>query len=125
MTNSLTRRKFVTISAAAAGLGLSSFGVARGKERAHLIEWQGISLGAVATIRLYHSDRAAGQSLINRVIAESRRLEMIFTLYQAESVLCDLNRRGVLVGATSWWCGFVACAGLTLAGWRVLLALPE
>jgi sugar phosphate permease len=31
---------------------------------------------------------------------------------------------GVLVGATSWWCGFVACAGLTLAGWRVLLALP-
>jgi len=32
---------------------------------------------------------------------------------------------GVLVAATSWWCGFVACAGLTLAGWRVLLALPE
>jgi sugar phosphate permease len=32
---------------------------------------------------------------------------------------------GVLVGATSWWCGFVACAGLTLAGWRVLLPLPE
>ena len=32
---------------------------------------------------------------------------------------------GVLVGATAWWCGFVACAGLTLAGWRVLLALPE
>jgi sugar phosphate permease len=32
---------------------------------------------------------------------------------------------GVLVSATSWWCGFVACAGLTLAGWRVLLALPE
>jgi hypothetical protein len=31
---------------------------------------------------------------------------------------------GVLVGATSWWFGFVACAGLTLAGWRVLLALP-
>ena len=32
---------------------------------------------------------------------------------------------GVLVGATSWWCGFAACAGLALAGWRVLLALPE
>ena len=32
---------------------------------------------------------------------------------------------GLLVGATAWWCGFVACAGLTLAGWRVLLALPE
>ncbi|HEY2776508.1 MAG TPA: MFS transporter [Gaiellaceae bacterium] len=32
---------------------------------------------------------------------------------------------GVLVSATSWWCGFVACAGLTLAGWRVLLALTE
>ena len=32
---------------------------------------------------------------------------------------------GVLVSATAWWCGFVACAVLTLAGWRVLLALPE
>src|SRR5690606_13140937 len=63
-----------------------------------LIEWQGVSLGGVATIRLHHPDRAAGQRLLDRVVAEARRLEMIFTLYDTGSVLCDLNRRGVLVG---------------------------
>jgi FAD:protein FMN transferase len=31
------------------------------------------------------------------VVGEARRLEAIFTLYEADSVLCDLNRRGVLV----------------------------
>jgi thiamine biosynthesis lipoprotein len=97
MTSSLTRRKFVTITAAAAGLGLLQSGISRSKERALLIEWQGVSLGSVATIRLYHPDRTAGQNLIKRVIAEARRLETIFTLYEARSVLCELNHRGVLV----------------------------
>lgn len=97
MKTPLTRRKFVTITAAATGLGFLPFGVSRGENRAHLIEWQGLSLGAVATVRLYHPDPATGQKLVERVVAEARRLEMIFTLYETDSVLCDLNRRGVLV----------------------------
>ncbi|AGK57513.1 ApbE family lipoprotein [Hyphomicrobium denitrificans 1NES1] len=92
-----TRRKFVTITAAAAGVGLLPFGASRGKERPPLIEWRGVSLGSVAAIRLYHPDREAGQRLIERVVAEARRLETIFTLYETDSVLCDLNRRGVLI----------------------------
>jgi thiamine biosynthesis lipoprotein len=92
-----TRRKFVTIAAAATGLGLLPFGVSRGDEHPSLIEWQGICLGGVATIRLYHPDRAAGTLLLERVIVEARRLETIFTLYDSSSVLCDLNKRGVLV----------------------------
>lgn len=92
-----TRRKFVTITAAATGLGLLPFGVSRGDEHPSLIEWQGICLGGVATIRLYHPDRVAGKLLLERVIAEARRLETIFTLYDSSSVLCDLNKRGVLV----------------------------
>jgi thiamine biosynthesis lipoprotein len=97
MTSLPTRRKFVTITAAAAGMGLLPFGPSRGDEQPSLIEWHGVSLGSVATIRLYHRDRSAGQRLIERVVAESRRLEMIFTLYEPGSTLCDLNRRGVLV----------------------------
>jgi FAD:protein FMN transferase len=92
-----TRRKFVTVTASAAGLGLLPFGISRGEEHVPLIEWQGVSLGGVATIRLYHPNRAAGQRLLERVVGEARRLEAIFTLYEADSVLCDLNRRGVLV----------------------------
>jgi thiamine biosynthesis lipoprotein len=56
-----------------------------------------MSLGGIATIRLHHPDRAAGERLLERVVAEARRLEAIFSLYQAESVLCELNRSGVLV----------------------------
>lgn len=97
MTSYPSRRKFVTITAAAAGMGLLPFGLARADDHATMVEWQGVSLGSVATIRLYHPDREAGRRLIERVVAEARRLEMIFTLYETNSVLCDLNRRGVLV----------------------------
>jgi thiamine biosynthesis lipoprotein len=97
MRNFPTRRKFVTVTAAAAGLGLLPFGISSGKEHPPLMEWQGICLGGVATIRLYHPDREAGKRLLERVVAEARRLETIFTLYDSSSVLCDLNKRGVLV----------------------------
>lgn len=97
MTSYPTRRKFVTITAAAAGLGLLPFAASRGEENAAALEWQGVSLGSVATIRIYHPDREAGRRLIDRVVAEARRLETIFTLYETDSVLCDLNRRGVLI----------------------------
>lgn len=97
MMSPLTRRKFVTITASAAGLGLLPFGVSHGQDHPPLIEWKGITLGGIATIRIYHPDRTAGQSLVKRVVAEARRLETIFTLYETDSVLCDLNRRSVLV----------------------------
>lgn len=97
MTSLPTRRKFVSITAAAAGIGMLPFGKSHGDEALPMVEWQGISLGSVATIRLYHRDREAGRRLIARVVAEARRLESIFTLYQRDSVLCNLNRRGVLV----------------------------
>lgn len=97
MTSLPTRRKFVTITAAVAGVGFLPFGASRGDEHPPMIEWRGVSLGSVATIRLYHPDREAGRRLIERVVAEARRLEMIFTLYETDSVLCDLNRRGVLI----------------------------
>ncbi len=101
MTSYPTRRKFVTITAAAAGMGLLPFTPSRAEDQAALLEWQGVSLGSVATIRIYHPDREAGRKLIERVVAEARRLEMIFTLYDKDSVLCDLNRRGVLVAPPS------------------------
>lgn len=97
MTTLFCRRKFVTISAAATGFALLPFGASRGAAAASLLEWQGMSLGGIATIRLHHPDRATGERLLERVVAEARRLEAIFSLYQAESDLCELNRRGVLV----------------------------
>jgi thiamine biosynthesis lipoprotein len=98
MKRTLDRRRFVAISAAAGGLALLSFGAQRKAAAGHLVEWRGTSLGSVATIRIHHTDKAAAQRLIERIVGEARRLERIFSLYRDDSTLCELNRHGVLTG---------------------------
>jgi thiamine biosynthesis lipoprotein len=58
--------------------------------------WHGTALGAEASITLHHPDPAEGHRLIAAAIAEVRRLERIFSLYRANSVLSTLNRTGAL-----------------------------
>jgi thiamine biosynthesis lipoprotein len=94
----IDRRRFIKVSAAAAGLSLVPFGMARKSAAAQLVEWNGLSLGAVATVRIHHQDQLEAQQLLKRVVAETRRLELIFSLYRDDSWLCELNRRGVLIG---------------------------
>ena len=93
----MDRRRFIRISAAAAGAALLPFAMPREAARAHLIEWRGTSLGAVATVRIHHGDRIAAQQLIRTVAVEARRLERVFSLYLPDSALCELNGRGVLI----------------------------
>ncbi len=92
----LSRRRFIGISAAAAGLSLMPFGRAT-KADAHLVTWQGPAMGAVAMLQVHHHDRSAAERLIERSLAEVRRLETVFSLYREDSALVSLNRRGVLV----------------------------
>jgi thiamine biosynthesis lipoprotein len=96
MNRKIGRRTFLTISAAAAGLAVVPFGATRKAVAGELVEWRGISLGSIATIRIHHPDKAVAESLINQVVAESRRLEQMFSLYREDSTLCELNRNGVL-----------------------------
>ncbi|PVA07407.1 FAD:protein FMN transferase [Thalassorhabdomicrobium marinisediminis] len=81
-----TRRRFLTISAAAAMLPHRALA-----QPIHT--WQGIALGARATLRLAHPDAAA---ISQRVADEIDRLEDIFSLYRAQSDLSRLNRDGRL-----------------------------
>jgi thiamine biosynthesis lipoprotein len=97
MPNRIGRRRFLAISAAAAGLGLVPVGAPRESASADLIEWHGTSLGAIATIRVHHTDRIAAQRLLRQVVGEALRLETVFSLYRPDSSLCELNRRGVLI----------------------------
>jgi thiamine biosynthesis lipoprotein len=97
MKSGTSRRKFIAITAAAAGVGLLPFGATRRSAAGHLAEWRGLSLGTIATIRIHHPDRLAGERLLARVVSEGQRLEAIFSLYRPDTVLCELNRRGVLV----------------------------
>jgi thiamine biosynthesis lipoprotein len=96
MSYDLSRRRLVGISAAAAGLSLVPFG---GKAMAHaeLVTWRGQAMGAVATLQIHHYDRPAAQRLIDRSVAQVRRLEPIFSLYKDDSALSILNRQGLLV----------------------------
>lgn len=94
---SLSRRRFIRISAAAAGLALLPAGRRAALAAPAVAEWRGTMLGAIATMQLHHSDRREADALIARAIAEARRLERLFSLYRDDSALVALNRAGILV----------------------------
>ena len=89
-----TRRRFIAIAAAAAGLPLAAAGARA--EPAHLHRWSGIALGAAAEIVLHDADAARARRLIARCVAEIERLEDVFSLYRPRSALSRLNRDGRL-----------------------------
>jgi FAD:protein FMN transferase len=96
MSPHLSRRRFIGVTAAAAGLSLLPLSRAARAE-AHLVTWQGQAMGAVATLQVHHHDRGIAERLVERSIAEVRRLEAVFSLYREDSALVVLNRHGVLV----------------------------
>lgn len=85
--HTLTRRRFLTISATAAGL------LALPAHSAPVYQWRGIALGAEAAIYLSHPDAPA---IALRAAAEIARLEAIFSLYRSDSALSQLNTTGRL-----------------------------
>lgn len=92
----VSRRRFISISAAAAGLTLAPL-VRAAAPDTDVVTWRGRMLGAVATIEIRHHDRSAAQRLISSACAEARRLERLFSLYLDDSALVELNRNGILV----------------------------
>jgi thiamine biosynthesis lipoprotein len=97
MTGTISRRRFVRISAAAAGLGLLPSG-RPARAGAEPVTWRGRMLGAVATMEIHHDDRSEAERLVAVAAAEARRLERQFSLYLADSALVELNRTGILIG---------------------------
>lgn len=89
----LTRRRFIRITACAAGLGLSDVRAAHAKKQAPAI-WRGTALGGLARVEIYHPDTAVALSLTQRSMDELERLERIFSLYRPDSALSALNRDG-------------------------------
>ena len=95
MEHSVTRRRAIGITAAAAGLILVPLGRAARAE-ANLVTWRGHAMGALASLQIHHTDRIAAERLVRRAVSEVRRLERIFSLYREDSALVALNRSGVL-----------------------------
>lgn len=90
-----SRRRFIALTAAAAGVALLPGGAAFQGEP---LRWKGDALGADASLELYVPDRAAGRRILAECLAELERLERIFSLYRNDSELVRLNRAGWLDG---------------------------
>jgi len=97
MMNRITRRRFISIAAAATGasLTLPTIGMA---STPTLHRWQGRALGAQAEILLNVPSDVDGGTLVKAITNEISRLEAIFSLYQADSAITRLNEQGYLIG---------------------------
>ncbi|MDH4234571.1 MAG: FAD:protein FMN transferase [Gallionella sp.] len=96
MSAVMTRRRFITFVAAAAGLPLL---LKAGASQAKPVRWDGTALGAPASIQLFHSDEAQARAAIAAGLDELKRLEAIFSVYRADSSISMLNREGMLENA--------------------------
>jgi FAD:protein FMN transferase len=90
----ISRRHFLGITAAAAGLPLLP--ITPGLAAPQLRIWKGTALGCDAVLQIHHPDAATADRLIAASLAEVRRLERIMSIYQPESALSSLNRAGSL-----------------------------
>ncbi|SMF21574.1 thiamine biosynthesis lipoprotein [Tistlia consotensis] len=88
-----SRRRFIAIAGAVAGAALLP---PSAHARTAVHDWNGVALGARASIRLLHPDAAEARRIIALAVDEIERLERIFSLYRADSALARLNREGRL-----------------------------
>ncbi|WP_407178582.1 FAD:protein FMN transferase [Bradyrhizobium sp. STM 3562] len=96
MARMISRRRFIRISAAAAGLAVVPVGQ-MAKANTKLFTWRGTMLGATATMQIHHFDQREAERLIILACAQAHRLERLFSLYRNDSALVELNRTGILV----------------------------
>ncbi len=87
---SLSRRRFITISA---GLAL---GAVAAPAYANPVVWRGVALGANAELVINDLPENEARRLISIAIAEIDRLEAIFSIYRSDSAVMNLNRAGEL-----------------------------
>jgi len=111
MQSVISRRRFITFVAAAAGLPML---LKAGGAQARPVRWDGTSMGAPASIQLYHTDEAQARTAIAAGLDELKRLEAIFSVYRSDSAISQLNREGVLKNAPSDFIAMLTRA-LTLA----------
>lgn len=96
MTLRISRRRVITVLAAAAGLPLLA---KVGSAQPRMLTWKGHSLGADAHIQLFHTDETKARAAVEEGLAELARMEQMFSLFRPDSVISQLNRNGVVEDA--------------------------
>lgn len=88
----MNRRRFISLTAATSVLALTG----AMSRPAEALSWQGVALGANASLTLMVEDKAYGRKVLRDTMAELYRLEKIFSIYEPQSELSRLNRVGFL-----------------------------
>jgi thiamine biosynthesis lipoprotein len=96
MSVRISRRRAITVLAAAAGLPLLA---KTASDHPRLLRWQGASLGADAYIQLFHTDESKARAAIDEGLAELARMEQMFSLFRQDSVISQLNKNGMVEDA--------------------------
>lgn len=87
----ITRRRFLSVVGASAGLALASGPLAAAPQR---VRWTGTAMGAQASITLYHVDPVAARALIAECVDAIGQVEAMFSAFRRDSLLVRLNREG-------------------------------
>lgn len=89
----ISRRRFLSISAAAGVMGSLSGAAFATQTQYPLQSWNGVAMGASASITLSHPN---ADHILERARRELNRLENIFSLYRSNSTLSQLNSNGMI-----------------------------
>lgn len=96
LSSTFSRRRILKISATLGAVGCmaASPALSYAMSGAKKIRWRGIALGAEAEIQIAHASEHVAQQALDAAVAELRRLEGLFSLYDPMSLVSKLNRQG-------------------------------
>ena len=90
--HAMTRRRFVSVLAAAGAAPLLPRLLRAAEPKT--FTWEGVALGAQASLTLQHPDATSANAAIAACVSEVARLEAIFSLHRDDSALSQLNHLG-------------------------------
>ncbi len=95
-----SRRQALKVVAASAALplGVAGFRLLGPSPTFHT--WDGVALGAVSSMTLWHSNAGYARRTLQHMTIEVDRLENVFSLFRPGSELSRLNRDGVVSGVS-------------------------
>ena len=91
-----SRRRFLSLCAMSAALAATPWHSILASTAPPVHHWSGVLLGAHVHMSLAHHDKNQANALFQKCVAEIKRLEALFTLYDSHSALSRLNKDKVL-----------------------------
>ncbi|PIR34055.1 MAG: hypothetical protein COV36_01590 [Alphaproteobacteria bacterium CG11_big_fil_rev_8_21_14_0_20_44_7] len=89
----ISRRNFVK-SVLASGLILQAPAVLALASETKILRWDGVALGADSSIQIAYNNKNLAEKILRSCLAEIKRLEAMFSLYENDSVISLLNDKG-------------------------------